>query len=283
MRHRRARARADQPGRQFARRDAVGRRVHRRRAQRDRGRGERPGAPATTSSSRCPTPGGGIAPQIRSTASSNRSSRPRGSGKGTGLGLSQVYGFCTTGRRHRAHPRDVGRRDDGADAAAGAPRRRCRHAASRTPSRAPAPEHRELLLVEDNDELGQATETLLDAVRLSRSTRASSAEDAIELLDAGDVQFDVVLSDVVMPGGMNGVSFAQYLQQEPAGDADHPDHRLRLAPARQARLRDPAASRARRMCCSPRCGARPGSRPRPDDQVACAQAPARRPSHSRSA
>jgi CheY-like chemotaxis protein len=46
-----------------------------------------------------------------------------------------------------------------------------------------------------------------------RVTRASSAEDAIQLLDAGDVQFDVVLSDVVMPGGMNGVSFAQYLRK----------------------------------------------------------------------
>ena len=27
------------------------------------------------------------------------------------------------------------------------------------------------------------------------------------------MHFDVVLSDVVMPGGMNGVSFAQYLQK----------------------------------------------------------------------
>ena len=44
-------------------------------------------------------------------------------------------------------------------------------------------------------------------------TRASSAEEAIQLLDVGEVQFDVVLSDVVMPGGMNGVSFAQYLRK----------------------------------------------------------------------
>jgi CheY-like chemotaxis protein len=46
-----------------------------------------------------------------------------------------------------------------------------------------------------------------------RVTRSSSAEEAIQLLDAGEVHFDVVLSDVVMPGGMNGVSFAQYLRK----------------------------------------------------------------------
>ena len=39
-----------------------------------------------------------------------------------------------------------------------------------------------------------------------RVTRASSAEDAIELLDTGDVHFDIVLSDVVMPGGMSGIA-----------------------------------------------------------------------------
>jgi signal transduction histidine kinase/CheY-like chemotaxis protein len=134
----------------------------------------------------------------------------KGLGKGTGLGLSQVYGFCTQ--------------------AGGTARILTTSAAGTTvllllPATAkvleterpavepaPAPEHRELLLVEDNDELGQATEMLLTLFGY-RVTRASSAEEAIELLDAGDVRFDVVLSDVVMPGGMNGVSFAQYLQK----------------------------------------------------------------------
>ena len=155
--------------------------------------------------------GGGIPP-----AALDRVFEPffttKGLGKGTGLGLSQVYGFCSqaggTARILATSPAGTtvllllpatGKvLEDG-------PREPIAAAA-------PAPEHRELLLVEDNDELGQATETLLTLFGY-RVTRASSAEDAIELLDAGHVHFDVVLSDVVMPGGMNGVSFAQYLQK----------------------------------------------------------------------
>jgi signal transduction histidine kinase/CheY-like chemotaxis protein len=134
----------------------------------------------------------------------------KGLGKGTGLGLSQVYGFC---RQAGGTARIL------ATSAAGTTVLMLLPATAKVsdapPSEvepAPAPEHRELLLVEDNDELGQATETLLTLFGY-RVTRASSAEEAIQFLDAGEVQFDVVLSDVVMPGGMNGVSFAQYLRK----------------------------------------------------------------------
>ena len=136
----------------------------------------------------------------------------KGLGKGTGLGLSQVYGFCAqAGGTARIL----------ASSAAGTTVLMLLPATSKVAEpverpplveSAPAPEHRELLLVEDNDELGQATETLLTLFGY-RVTRASSAEEAIEMLDAGEIHFDVVLSDVVMPGGMNGVSFAQYLQK----------------------------------------------------------------------
>ena len=134
----------------------------------------------------------------------------KGMGKGTGLGLSQVYGFCTqAGGTARIL----------ATSAAGTTVLMLLPATAKvsdTPRSdfepAPTPELRELLLVEDNDELGQATETLLTLFGY-RVTRASSAEEAIQLLDVGEVQFDVVLSDVVMPGGMNGVSFAQYLRK----------------------------------------------------------------------
>jgi signal transduction histidine kinase/CheY-like chemotaxis protein len=136
----------------------------------------------------------------------------KGLGKGTGLGLSQVYGFCSqAGGTARIL----------ASSAAGTTVLMLLPATSKVSEpverpplveSAPAPEHRELLLVEDNDELGQATETLLTLFGY-RVTRASSAEEAIEMLDAGTIHFDVVLSDVVMPGGMSGVSFAQYLQK----------------------------------------------------------------------
>jgi signal transduction histidine kinase/CheY-like chemotaxis protein len=134
----------------------------------------------------------------------------KGLGRGTGLGLSQVYGFCTqAGGTARIL----------ATSAAGTTVLMLLPATTKTieierpaAEPAPAPEHRELLLVEDNDELGQATETLLTLFGY-RVTRAASAEEAIELLDNASTRFDVVLSDVVMPGGMNGVSFAQYLQK----------------------------------------------------------------------
>jgi CheY-like chemotaxis protein len=142
--------------------------------------------------------------------SSSRSSRPRDSAKGTGLGLSQVYGFC---RQAGGTARILATSAAGTTVLMLLPATAKVSDAPRSEVEpAPAPEHRELLLVEDNDELGQATETLLTLFGY-RVTRASSAEEAIQFLDAGEVQFDVVLSDVVMPGGMNGVSFAQYLRK----------------------------------------------------------------------
>ena len=135
----------------------------------------------------------------------------KGLGKGTGLGLSQVYGFCTqAGGTARILATSAAGTTVLMLLPATTKKVETPHAPVTEP--APAPEHRELLLVEDNDELGQATETLLTLFGY-RVTRASSAEEAIELLDSGSTHFDVVLSDVVMPGGMNGVSFAQYLQK----------------------------------------------------------------------
>jgi signal transduction histidine kinase len=134
----------------------------------------------------------------------------KGMGKGTGLGLSQVYGFCT---QAGGTARILATSAAGTTVLLLLPETTKVSEVSRPVTEpAPVPEHRELLLVEDNDELGQATETLLTLFGY-RVTRASSAEEAIQLLDAGEVLFDVVLSDVVMPGGMNGVSFAQYLQK----------------------------------------------------------------------
>lgn len=54
-----------------------------------------------------------------------------------------------------------------------------------------------ILVVEDNEDVGAFAETLLNELG-HRVTRASSGEEAIEL--ARRQAFDVVLSDVVMPG-----------------------------------------------------------------------------------
>jgi len=66
---------------------------------------------------------------------------------------------------------------------------------------------------EDNADVGQFAETLLSELGHS-VTLATSAEDALELTRKRD--FDLVFSDVVMPG-MGGLRLAEQLAQEKPG------------------------------------------------------------------
>ena len=68
----------------------------------------------------------------------------------------------------------------------------------------------EILVVEDNDEVGQFAETLLTELGHT-VTLATSGEQALELTRERD--FDVVFSDVVMPG-MGGLRLAEQLAEE---------------------------------------------------------------------
>jgi signal transduction histidine kinase/CheY-like chemotaxis protein len=167
----------------------------------------------------------------------------KGLGKGTGLGLSQVYGFCT---QAGGTARILASSSAGTTVLMVLPATTKAVETERAPvtEPAPVPEHREVLLVEDNDELGQATETLLTLFGY-RVTRACSAEDAIELLDSASARFDVVLSDVVMPGGMNGVSFAQYLQK------NLPDMPIILITGYASHLRNKHGFEILRKPCAP--------------------------------
>ena len=67
-----------------------------------------------------------------------------------------------------------------------------------------------ILVVEDNEEVGAFAETLLSELGHT-VTRASSGEEALDL--ARTKQFDVVLSDVVMPG-IGGLRLAEILGRE---------------------------------------------------------------------
>jgi DNA-binding NtrC family response regulator len=62
-------------------------------------------------------------------------------------------------------------------------------------------------VVEDNAEVGDVTASLVEQLGY-RTMRAESATDALNLLQQGE-KIDLVLSDVVMPGGMNGIALAQ--------------------------------------------------------------------------
>ena len=146
-------------------------------------------------------------------------------GKGTGLGLSQVHGFCAQAGG-----------DARIDTAPGAgtivtlllPAARPAPAttgsaagdATGTPSGAvsAAPEHAKgtVLLVEDNASLGDVTEALLRSFGYA-VLRAASADEALRLLDGDAARVDIVLSDVVMPGEMDGMALAQHLRAHRPG------------------------------------------------------------------
>jgi two-component system NtrC family sensor kinase len=131
-------------------------------------------------------------------------------GKGTGLGLSQVYGFAkqtgggvtitsepgvgTTVRL--LLPRSVALVP--ADAAEPRPQ-----AAAQSIST--------ILLVEDNDEVADTTAAILEDLGYE-ARRARNAGEALTMLSNGG-SFDLLLSDIVMPGGTSGLDLARTVRQ----------------------------------------------------------------------
>jgi signal transduction histidine kinase len=130
-------------------------------------------------------------------------------GQGTGLGLSQVYGFASQSGG------EVLVRSEPGSGTVVTLRLPCRGAAEELPSASEAPPMVEqapasILVVEDNEEVGAFAETLLSELG-HEVTRANSGEQALELTRARD--FDIVFSDVVMPG-MGGLKLAEILAGE---------------------------------------------------------------------
>ncbi|ATE64504.1 response regulator [Rhizorhabdus dicambivorans] len=68
-----------------------------------------------------------------------------------------------------------------------------------------------LLYVEDNAHIAEITCLLLEDSGLE-ITQAESAEHALRIVDESDVPFDIVLTDVVMPG-LSGVQLARRLNR----------------------------------------------------------------------
>ena len=64
-----------------------------------------------------------------------------------------------------------------------------------------------ILVVEDNAEVADITASLVEQLGY-QTLRAENATEALNRLRRGD-KVDLVLSDVVMPGGMNGIALAQ--------------------------------------------------------------------------
>ena len=125
-------------------------------------------------------------------------------GKGSGLGLSQVYGFAKTAGGHVKIYSELG---IGTTVKLYLPKSSDRpvvpEIGTETASLRPASGHETILVVEDDDDvLVVASESLRELGY--RVVAASNATQALDIL-RGDQPVDLLLSDVIMPGGMNGV------------------------------------------------------------------------------
>lgn len=136
-------------------------------------------------------------------------------GKGTGLGLSQVYGFArqaggtatvsseigrgttvTLYLPRSLEPIDVDAPSDAADA-----------------SQSRMAERIRVLLVEDNPGVADVTRGFLEQFGYSVD-HALDVTAAQIILRNPHQKVDVVLSDIVMPGGANGVDLARWIQRQ---------------------------------------------------------------------
>lgn len=131
-------------------------------------------------------------------------------GKGTGLGLSQVYGFA---KQSGGDVRVNSIPGQGATFTLYLPR------ASEAPlAREPEPQIEavdgddsgRILVVEDNENVGEHASQLLRDLGYE-TVRAADASSALRVLEEAVDPFDLVLSDIVMPGGMSGLELARHL------------------------------------------------------------------------
>jgi two-component system, NtrC family, sensor kinase len=137
-------------------------------------------------------------------------------GKGTGLGLSQVYGFAkqsggavnitTSARRGTAVTLFLPRTWE-----TPAPPRETGAAAHMVPSTG------KVLLVEDNAEVAAVGKAYLEQLGYD-VRRAASAQEGLDAME-GEDRVDLVFSDILMPGGMNGLDFADVVRKRFPGVA----------------------------------------------------------------
>ena len=140
-------------------------------------------------------------------------------GKGTGLGLSQVYGFARQSGGGARITSTVGK---GTEICVYLPPLTLADRATDAPAVIPARSvaaGRRLLLVEDDVGVADVAMELLKGLGLEVQA-VETGPEALALLEVE--RFDIMLSDVVMPGGMTGIELAR------ACTRNHPDMRIVL-------------------------------------------------------
>ncbi|NJC40555.1 signal transduction histidine kinase/ActR/RegA family two-component response regulator [Brevundimonas alba] len=137
-------------------------------------------------------------------------------GRGTGLGLSQVYGFVkSSGGEISVESREgqgttftlcLPRTDKTPPAPAEAVKAPARDGAAGARNA-----NLRLLLVEDDDAVAAGVGHMLDDLGYTH-VRVASAAEALEVLEQ-DPGFDLIFSDMVMPGEMDGLGLAQEVRR----------------------------------------------------------------------
>jgi signal transduction histidine kinase/ActR/RegA family two-component response regulator len=131
----------------------------------------------------------------------------KGVGQGTGLGLSQVYGFARSSGGDVLFESEVGK---GTTVSIDIPRSLKTPPPETVRRSAPVSGIRErcrVLLVEDDDNVAMLVGEMLDELGYD-ATRAPTAVTALENLRM-EQDFDLVFSDMIMPGEMDGLDLAR--------------------------------------------------------------------------
>ncbi|HYC64209.1 MAG TPA: PAS domain S-box protein, partial [Reyranellaceae bacterium] len=131
----------------------------------------------------------------------------KGPGKGTGLGLSMVYGLVRQSHGHITVHSTPGQ---GTTIRIYLPRSEVRPEEDSSVERVPLPQGGEsVLLVEDNAVVRTSVSRQLRSLGYN-VTEAANADEALGVASRGS--FDLLLTDIVMPGSANGRVLAQTLE-----------------------------------------------------------------------
>ncbi len=152
--------------------------------------------------------GGGMTPEVR-----RRACEPffttKDIGAGTGLGLSMVHGFAEQSEGFVTIDSEVG---EGTTISLFLPLTDERPGAACGPARpAPAGGKGRILLVEDEALVREVNVLALNALGYT-VTEAANGIEALQTLQA-DSAFDLLFTDIVMPGGLSGVDLVERARQ----------------------------------------------------------------------
>jgi two-component system NtrC family sensor kinase len=132
-------------------------------------------------------------------------------GKGTGLGLAQVYGFANR-QGGTAHILSEPGKGTAVTIILPAAAPDARPDSDETQPVYSAGRGGNVLVVDDNKAVAEGSRALLEQLGYA-VTIAESADEALELLASGLCRPAIVLSDIVMPGRMDGIGLARVLRR----------------------------------------------------------------------